>query len=157
MASDGDDNLGLILGVVFAVIVLVAALVFGVAIRKEAPRAAPASSAPATDAASVVVENGVVKFYFATGKADLAQGANAALKAAVGAAASGKELAVSGFHDATGDAAVNAELAKQRAIAVRDTLVSLGVAAEKIELKKPENTSGTGSNTQARRVEVTVK
>jgi hypothetical protein len=40
---------------------------------------------------------------------------------------------------------------------VRDTLVSLGVAAEKIELKKPENTSGTGSNTQARRVEVTVK
>lgn len=157
MASDGDDNLGLILGVVFAVIVLVAALVFGVAIRKEAPRAAPASSAPAADAASVVVENGVVKFYFATGKADLANGANAALKAAVEAAASGKELAVSGFHDATGDAAVNAELAKQRAIAVRDTLVSLGVAAEKIELKKPENTSGTGSNTQARRVEVTVK
>lgn len=157
MASDGDDNLGLILGVVFAVIVLVAALVFGVAIRKEAPRAAPASSAPATDAASVVVENGVVKFYFATGKADLANGANAALKAAVEAAASGKELAVSGFHDATGDAAVNAELAEQRAVAVRDTLVSLGVAAEKIELKKPENTSGTGSNTQARRVEVTVK
>jgi len=110
MASDGDDNLGLILGVVFALIVLVAALVFGVAIRKEAPRAAPASSAPATDAASVVVENGVVKFYFATGKADLANGANAALKAAVEAAASGKELAVSGFHDATADAAVNALL-----------------------------------------------
>jgi outer membrane protein OmpA-like peptidoglycan-associated protein len=57
----------------------------------------------------------------------------------------------------SGDAAVNAELAKQRAIAVRDTLLGLGVAVEKIELKKPENTSGTGSNAQARRVEVSVK
>ena len=109
------------------------------------------------DGASVVVENGVVKFYFATGKADLATGATEALKIAVEAAAAGKELAVSGFHDATGDAAVNAELAKQRAIAVRDTLVGLGIALEKIELKKPENTSGTGSNAQARRVEVSVK
>jgi outer membrane protein OmpA-like peptidoglycan-associated protein len=157
MASDGDDNLGLVLGVVFAVIVLVAALIFGVAIRKQPVPAAPAVATMPADGASVVVENGVVKFYFATGKADLAAGATAALKLAVDAAASGKELAVSGFHDATGDAAVNAELAKQRAIAVRDTLVGLGVAAEKIELKKPEDTSGTGSNAQARRVEVSVK
>jgi outer membrane protein OmpA-like peptidoglycan-associated protein len=157
MASDGDDNLGLVLGVVFAVIVLVAALIFGVAIRKQALPAAPAVASVPADGASVVVENGVVKFYFATGKADLAAGATAALKLAVDAAASGKELAVSGFHDATGDAAVNAELAKQRAIAVRDTLVGLGVAAGKIELKKPEDTSGTGSNAQARRVEVSVK
>jgi hypothetical protein len=33
----------------------------------------------AADGASVRVENGVVKFYFASGKADLAAGANEAL------------------------------------------------------------------------------
>jgi outer membrane protein OmpA-like peptidoglycan-associated protein len=61
---------------------------------------------------------------------------------------------VSGFHDATGDAALNAELAKQRALAVRDALKGLGVAEDKIELKKPEETTATGSNAEARRVEV---
>ena len=61
---------------------------------------------------------------------------------------------VSRFHDATGDAALNAELAKQRALAVRDALKGLGVAEDKIELKKPEETTATGSNAEARRVEV---
>jgi outer membrane protein OmpA-like peptidoglycan-associated protein len=158
MASDSDDNLGLVLGVVIGAIVLVIALVFGVVIQKQATAAKPvAAAAPAADAASVVVENGVVKFYFATGKADLAEGAKDALKAAVEAVATGKALVVSGFHDSTGDAALNAELAKQRAFAVRDALLGLGVAQDKIELLKPENTSGSGSNAQARRVEVAVK
>ena len=61
---------------------------------------------------------------------------------------------VSGFHDVTGDAALNAELAKQRALAVRDALKGLVVAEDKIELKKPEETTATGSNAEARRVEV---
>ena len=68
--------------------------------------------------------------------------------------ADGKKAVVSGFHDATGDAAMNAELAKQRALAVRDTLTSLGVAEDKIELKKPEETTAGGSDAEARRVEV---
>ncbi len=66
----------------------------------------------------------------------------------------GKMATVSGFHDATGDAALNVELAKRRALAVRDALKALGVAEEKVELKKPEATQGTGSNAEARRVEV---
>ena len=68
--------------------------------------------------------------------------------------AEGKKAVVSGFHDATGDAALNAELAKQRAFAVRDALKALGVAEDKIELKKPEETTASGSNAEARRVEV---
>jgi outer membrane protein OmpA-like peptidoglycan-associated protein len=107
------------------------------------------------DVASVVVEGGVVKFYFATGKADLATGANEALAEVVkGVVEGGKMAVVSGFHDATGDAALNAELAKQRALAVRDALKVLGVAEDKVELKKPEVTQGSGSNAEARRVEV---
>ena len=108
----------------------------------------------AADEAKVVVENGVVKFYFASGKADLATGANEALAEVVKGVKAGQKAVVSGFHDNTGNLAVNQELAKQRAISVRDTLIALGVPADSIELKKPENAEGTGDNAQARRVEV---
>ena len=73
---------------------------------------------------------------------------------AIAAAQAGKMLTISGFHDASGDPAMNAELAKQRAFAVRDALKALGVAEDKIELKKPEETTASGSNAEARRVEV---
>ena len=58
------------------------------------------------------------------------------------------------FHDTTCDAARNEELAKQRALAVRDALGALGIGADKVELKKPEVTTASGSNAEARRVEV---
>jgi outer membrane protein OmpA-like peptidoglycan-associated protein len=103
-----------------------------------------------------VMENGVVKFYFASGKADLAPGALAALGDAIAAAKGGKRLVLSGFHDATGSAALNAELAKKRAMAVRDALLGAGVPESSMELKKPEETTGTGSAAEARRVEVTI-
>lgn len=112
------------------------------------------TGAAVADGPSIKVEGGVVKFYFASGKADLAAGANEALADVVKGVADGKMAVVSGFHDATGDAALNAELAKQRALAVRDALKGLGVAEDKIELKKPEETTATGSNAEARRVEV---
>ena len=110
----------------------------------------------AADDASIVVENGVVKFYFASGKADLAPGAAEALSDAVAAAKGGKKLVLSGFHDATGDPAMNAELAKKRAMALRDALVAAGVAEASIELKKPEQATGTGNDAEARRVEVVI-
>jgi outer membrane protein OmpA-like peptidoglycan-associated protein len=111
----------------------------------------------AADAASVKVENGVVKFYFASGKTAVAAGGNEALAEVVKAVAGGKKAFISGFNDPTGDAAKNAELSKQRAFAVRDALKALGVADDKIELKKPENTNAAGSNAEARRVEVSVQ
>jgi outer membrane protein OmpA-like peptidoglycan-associated protein len=110
----------------------------------------------AEDVASGKVEGGVVMFYFATARADVAPGANEALAEVVKAVGEGKRAIISGFHDATGDAAKNAELAKQRAFAVRDVLKALGVAEDRMELKKPEETQGSGSNAEARRVEVTV-
>lgn len=106
-----------------------------------------------TDAA-VITENGVVKFYFASGKADLAEHGKEALADVVKGVQAGQKAVISGFHDQTGNAAANAELAKKRAMLVRDTLIGLGVAQDKIELKKPEETQGTGTNAQARRVEV---
>ena len=109
------------------------------------------------DAASVKVENGVVKFYFASGKADLALGANAALTDVIKGANAGKKLVISGYHDATGSAVANAEVAKKRALAVRDALKSAGVTDDKIELKKPEELRSSASNAEARRVEVALQ
>ena len=119
--------------------------------------AVAASETVAVDGDRVVVENGVVKFYFATGSSNLAAGANEALADVVSGVAQGKTAVVSGFHDSTGNAQVNEEVSKQRALAVRDALTALGVAADKIELRKPEVTEGSGNNAEARRVEVVLE
>lgn len=108
------------------------------------------------DQARVVVENGVVKFYFASGKTELASGALEALAEAIAAAKAGKNLVISGFHDTTGDAAKNAELAKNRAINVRDALAGAGVDNGSMDLKKPEQSTGSGNDAEARRVEVVI-
>ena len=122
-----------------------------------ASQAGRAVSQAAADAATVMVEQGVVRFYFESGKADLAAGAGDALVDVVKAAKAGRTLVISGFHDDTGDAARNAALARQRAVAVRDALKAAGVPERQIELKKPEQLAASGSNAEARRVEITLQ
>ena len=123
-----------------------------------APAAAPAPAAPAaaTAAAPVaIVAIEVVKLYFDSGKADLP--ADAAAKIAPladKAKAAGQKVKVSGYHDATGNVEQNQELAKQRAMKVRDQLKTAGIAEDKIELAKPELTQGSGNDAEARRVEI---
>jgi outer membrane protein OmpA-like peptidoglycan-associated protein len=110
----------------------------------------------AAGAAAVMVENGVVKFFFASGKSELPEGGPSALADIISAAKSGKTALVSGYVDSTGNADKNKELAKLRAFAVRDLLTASGVPADKVQLKKPEDIkAGTGA--QARRVEVTLQ
>jgi outer membrane protein OmpA-like peptidoglycan-associated protein len=118
----------------------------------------PASATIVTaDTPSVVVVNGVVKFYFATGSAKLAAGADQALADVVKAVASGKKLVVSGYHDSTGNPASNEKLAKQRANSVLAALIKLGVAKTSLEMKKPESALADGPAAEARRVEVIVQ
>ncbi len=174
-SQDDDGQQGLVLWVVFGLVALVIALVVGVSVYQRGKMAAMPKTAVAAattvlpandvanaaqnamDAASVKVENGVVKFYFASGKSELAAGANAALADVIKGAKEGNKLVISGYHDATGSAAKNAELAKLRAFAVRDALKASGVADNKIELKKPEELKAVGSNAEARRVEVALQ
>lgn len=168
MSSQDDEPENRVLAfVLMAAVTLAVGLAVGIGIQTSrgtgaatsapaAPAAAAAVAAPVGDDASVVVENGVVKFYFASGKADLAAGALDALGEAIAAAKAGKKLVLSGFHDATGDPAFNAELAKKRALVVRDALVGAGVTEAAMELKKPEQTTGSGNNAEARRVEVVI-
>jgi outer membrane protein OmpA-like peptidoglycan-associated protein len=177
--DDGQQNF--ILGFLMALIALVIFFVVGIVIWHKGHSAAAAQAsrpaavviaAPAPgaepkvaevtetvtvtipDGASIRVTNGVVNFYFATGSADLAPGAAEALAAVIKGVESGRKAVVSGFHDTTGDAAINEELAKKRAEMVRDVVVGLGVPAGKIDLQKPAVTAGSGNNAEARRVEV---
>lgn len=106
---------------------------------------------------SIKVEDGVVKFYFASGSDELARGAAEALGDVVRGVAAGKKAVISGFHDVTGDPAKNEELAKQRALRVRDALTALGIGEDKLDLRKPAVTTADGSNAEARRVEVTLE
>jgi len=177
-SQDDDQDVRVVTVVLIAAVVLAVGLAIGMGVSKArsgaaaggasvsaglatdggsaAPEASVAAAATSAGDASVVVENGVVKFYFASGKSDLASGALAALGDAIAAAQAGKQLVISGFHDSTGGAALNAELAKQRALAVRDALMGAGVAETSLELKKPEETTGSGNAAEARRVEVVI-
>ena len=105
----------------------------------------------------VTVSHGMVTFYFASGSADLASGTNQALSEIVAGVASGRLAVISGFHDPSGNAASNAQLAKARAQAVGEALQLLGVPADRVIYNKPENTEQGGAPASARRVEVTLQ
>lgn len=177
MSTQNDESTGVVLGAGVGVIVLVLGLVFGVvmhqhnaskkavATAKVAAPAAPAAaaaSAPAAaaapaagDGASVMVDNGVVKFYFAPGKAELAQDGAKALTDILAAAKTGKKIGISGFVDPSGDPQKNAELAKERAFAVKDLLTSSGVPDGQIVMVRPNDIkAGATSAAEGRRVEV---
>ena len=120
-----------------------------------AASAAPAASAPASDSAAQSA--GLpASIYFETGKNVLPADAAAAVQAAAdyGKAHPDAKFNLSGFTDATGSAATNAELAKTRAQAVRDALKAAGIAEDRIILKKPETITGGADAREARRVEI---
>jgi len=171
--SDDESQQNFILAFVLGLIALVILFVIGIVLytrgHAAGSTAAPvAAAAPATtlavvtetvtvvipDGASIRIVGGVVNFYFATASADLAPGAAEALAVVIKGIESGHKAVISGFHDTTGDAAINEALAKKRAEMVRDVLTGLGVPADKVDLQKPAVTAGSGNNAEARRVEV---
>ncbi len=101
-----------------------------------------------------------LKVYFDSGKTAVAAGFAETAKELVEhlkANASSKAV-VSGFNDPTGNAAANAELSKNRAKGVAAALKAAGIAEDRVVLEKPADTTGSAlSNSEARRVEVTVR
>jgi len=69
-------------------------------------------------------------------------------------AANERKIVIAGFHDASGDAAKNALLAKERAKATRAALTAAGIDAGRVLLRKPESTLAEGTSEEARRVEI---
>jgi outer membrane protein OmpA-like peptidoglycan-associated protein len=179
MNEQNDDAQNFALMAVAAVVALVIAGVLALAISTTmggargagANTAAAATRGPATpasgasvtqaDAAAAVPNLGPAdgRIYFelasdalpADAQADLARIADAAR------ADPGKVVLISGFHDESGDASKNAELAKNRAVAVRHALEANGVARERLVMDKPRVTLGGADAREARRVEMRLR
>ena len=159
--QEDDDNQNLVLGILFGVIALVIGLVIGLAsyVSGQTRDAAPSPVAAVEAPEIAEVGEPLIKLYFDSGKADLP--ANAAEEVAKVVAKlhedPAKIVLISGYHDETGGAAVNAEVAKARAVAVKDALVGAGVPADKVAMRKPAVTLGGTDDAEARRVEVRVQ
>lgn len=146
------------LAVVFVVII---GVLGGVILRQMNQKAAAAAPVAVTAGASEFIEaplegDLVGTVYFAIGQSSLLDGSQPVLDKAVTAIqeAPQRRVVLSGFHDESGSAAVNAELAKARAKTVREALSADGVSASRIALRKPDVTLGDGSPVEARRVEI---
>ncbi|MFO0510260.1 MAG: DUF937 domain-containing protein [Gammaproteobacteria bacterium] len=114
----------------------------------EAPVAAPVAPAVAVTLPASV--------YFETGSAAIGDEGKATISGAAAiVAAEGGNVAVTGHTDKTGDAAANEELAKQRALAVRDALMAAGVAESSIVMQPPMFVTGAINDREARRVDIT--
>lgn len=170
MFDQEDSELGVALGVVFGILALVIALVIGLGtyqLRSVKAGAAPLAAEVGSVAADVdsmyvdIAEVGdpLVKIYFDLGQRALPAGETDAIRTVVAALEADPQVRalLSGFHDETGGAAINAEVARDRALSVRDALVAAGIPADRILLRRPAVTLGGGDAAEARRVEVRVQ
>lgn len=155
-ANDDDESMAVIVGVLAGIVLAVVAVVYGASAGKGIKPAA----APVVEQAEIApVGEALAKVYFAVGASTLSDADKGVVAKTLEALAANQNAIVllSGFHDPSGDPARNAELAKQRAQAVRDALVAGGVAADRVKFRKPESTVGTGSAEEGRRVEIRVQ
>jgi outer membrane protein OmpA-like peptidoglycan-associated protein len=120
--------------------------------------ASPAASATsAVGAAAVVGSAETVSIYFDVNKFEPPADTAAKLDGLInyGRANSNSKIAITGYTDKTGDAAKNAELSKQRAMAVKNQLISAGMPEDRIMMQKPQQITGDQTdNKEARRVDV---
>jgi ammonium transporter, Amt family len=149
MFDEADRETGFALFLVIALAIVVSLATIGIATGTVIADFGKKPAAAATDEKRA-------RLYFELGSSELPADALTRVAPLVKAAPDQSRFTVSGFHDASGDAAANAELARQRALAVRDLLTNAGVAPEHIELRKPALTTGGADPREARRVEVTL-
>jgi outer membrane protein OmpA-like peptidoglycan-associated protein len=129
----------------------------GAAKSAAATTAATATNATTATPSSAAEPDG--RIYFETNSDALPADASAVLVRLADAARAnaGRFVQISGFHDATGDPARNADLAKRRALAVRHALEANGVAPDHLVMDKPMVTTGDGDAREARRVELRLR
>jgi len=154
--DDKETGYAVFIAVTLAIVVSLA--VIAIAIGNAIGQAGPKPASAKTMAAPSIVRV-LGKVYFEVGKADLPEDAPMLLRPAIrtARAVEGSRLVISRYHDASGDAAANAELAKRRALAVRDVLIASGIGEQRIELARPIVAMGGADPDEARGVEVTLR
>jgi K(+)-stimulated pyrophosphate-energized sodium pump len=120
--------------------------------------AVAAAEAAAAANTAVAADSHLAKLYFDVGGTTPID-AEAALRQVLATlqANPDSKARISGYHDASGDAATNAGLAKTRAQTVQQLLIANGIAEDRIALEKPVLSTGDGNADEARRVEVLVE
>jgi len=156
MSEQNDDGQNYALMVLAGLLALVVAGVLALAVSTTMGK----GNKPATTAAAMAaVTEPEGRVYFELGSDALPADASAVLVRVADAARAdaGKVVQISGYHDASGDAAQNAELAKKRALAVRHALEANGVAPDRLVMDKPVMTTGGADAREARRVEMRLR
>lgn len=127
------------------------------AVTAVASSAVADANVAASAEAAVAGVPATIKIFFETGKSEVPAGAATDVAPIVMylKANSGATAAVSGYHDASGNADVNAEVSKERAKAVRAVLIAAGIEESRVVLDKPQ-VALAGNDADARRVEVAV-
>ena len=150
--SDQDDD---VQKVALVAVAFVVALVLAGVIGLAASRVLHAPKASGTAVEATADTSAAERIYFEVGQDSLPADATDVLnRVAEAARSNGGTVLISGFHDASGDAAANAELAKRRAQRVQHALEANGVTADHLQLSKPAVTTGDGDPKAARRVEL---
>ena len=104
------------------------------------------------------VADETTRVYFDTGEAAIDQEDRIKIASVAGSARNqDREVAITGYTDRSGDRDQNLEVAKSRAVAVREALVAEGVEESKITLAPPSEVTGTGTDAEARRVDIELR
>ncbi|HTS22656.1 MAG TPA: efflux RND transporter periplasmic adaptor subunit [Casimicrobiaceae bacterium] len=114
-------------------------------------------SSPGSEKSSPGGTHADAAVYFATGSAALDETAKGVIRMkAAEIMGVGNAITITGYADKTGRSSNNVELASQRALAVKDALVQLGVHTDRVRLEKPANVTGGDNDDEARRVDMKV-
>lgn len=162
MADNEDNNtkvaFWLVGGVAAAAVIAVLAYATGGHGSGASKAASAASTVSASDDGLIANKTLLSQVFFALGSSEVSPDGQAAVQAAKTALSGSADgaLVLSGFHDASGSAEVNAKVAKERAFAVRDALVAAGVDASRIRFERPQVTLDAGDPALARRVDISI-
>lgn len=130
----------------------------GLAAARSAASAAPepASARPRPRGAGSATSLPEANVYFALNERTLPQAGPRELREVLSHARADSQArwTLRGYHDPRGPLDYNVKLANDRATAVRDYLVQSGVGAAQLVIDQPAETTGGGSFSEARRVEV---
>jgi membrane fusion protein, multidrug efflux system len=129
------------------------------------PAVAPVAAGPAVNANTAGPgastggpARGSFAIYFARGESVLAADTADTIRAVVSSAMGiGTEITIIGYADRTGNPTANVALARERALAVKRALETAGIESPRLRLQAPVEVTGTGSDDQARRVDIIVR
>jgi len=163
--SDSESSIGVAIAIAVAIFAALFAVgmatgtSLGIFSGGKPAAVVPGTAAPAAATAAPPAAVTEARLYFDLAKYELPADALTTLAPLVSALQlnDNARLLISGYHDASGNLVANAELAKQRAFAVRELLMTAGVPADRIDMLKPLVTTGGADPQEARRVDVTLR